>query len=171
MLLLEAGGADNQAIVAAPLAWTTLMGNPKVGWGYSAEPEASVNGRALPQPRGKLLGGTSSINGMMYTRGAAADYDGWGQMGLTGWSYADVLPYFKRAERSWRGEGEFHGGDGPAQRRAAARDPFLTPKMIETGKWLGYPENTISTARARPASASPTSPSARAAGPAPPRPT
>ena len=141
VLLLEAGGADNQAVVAAPLAWTTLMGNPKVGWGYSAEPEASVNGRALPQPRGKLLGGTSSINGMMYTRGAAADYDGWAQMGLSGWSYADVLPYFKRAETSWRGEGEFHGGAGPLSVEPQPRDPLLTPRMIETGARLGYPEN------------------------------
>ena len=141
VLLLEAGGADNRAIVAAPLAWTTLMGDPKVGWGYSAEPEPSVAGRALPQPRGRLLGGTSSINGMMYTRGAAADYDGWAQMGLTGWSYADVLPYFKRAEISWRGEGEFHGGSGPLSVEPQPRDPLLTPKLIETGARLGYPEN------------------------------
>jgi len=142
VLLLEAGGADSQATVAAPLAWTTVMTNPKLGWGYFAEPEESVAGRALPQPRGKLLGGTSSINGMMYTRGAASDYDGWGQMGLTGWSYADILPYFKRAESNWRGEGAYHGGKGPLSVTPQPRDPFLTPRMIETGKNLGYPENT-----------------------------
>ena len=142
VLLMEAGGADNQAAVAAPLAWTTLMARPDIGWGYFAEPEASVADRALPQPRGKLLGGTSSINGMMYTRGAASDYDGWAQMGLTGWSYADVLPYFKRAEDSWRGEGEYHGAAGPLSVSRLPRDPVLTPKMIEAGKNLGYPENT-----------------------------
>ena len=139
VLLLEAGGADTHPIIAAPLAWTTAMTVDSLGWGYATEPEADTLGRALPQPRGKVLGGTSSINGMMYTRGNALDYDGWAQMGLGGWSYAEVLPYFKRAETNWRGEGPYHGGSGPLNVVAQPRDPFLTPRMLEAAAALGYP--------------------------------
>ena len=141
VLLLEAGGGDAHPVVAAPIAWTTAMVTEAIGWGYASEPEASIDGRSLPQPRGRLLGGTSSINGMMYTRGAAADYDGWAQMGLQGWSYAEVLPYFRRAERSWRGEGLFHGGSGPLNVIAQPADPEVTPKLIATAEALGHPAN------------------------------
>ena len=139
VLLLEAGGADTHPIIAAPMAWTTAMTVDRLGWGYASEPEPETLERALPQPRGKVLGGTSSINGMMYTRGNALDYDAWAQMGLGGWSYAEVLPYFKRAETSWRGEGPYHGGSGPLNVVAQPRDPFLTPRMLEAAARLGYP--------------------------------
>ena len=141
VLLLEAGGTDAHPVLAVPLAWTTAMQMPQVGWGYATEPEAGADDRALPQPRGRVLGGTSSINGMMYVRGQAGDYDGWAQMGLKGWSYAEVLPYFRRAESNWRGEGPYHGGAGPLSVVAQPDDPALTPKMIATAEKLGYRAN------------------------------
>ena len=142
VLLLEAGGPDSHPIVAVPLAWTTAMMTPQIGWGYFTEPEAGADDRPIPQPQGKLLGGTSSINGMMYVRGQAGDYDSWAQMGLSGWSYAEVLPYFRRAESNWRGEGPYHGASGPLNVAPQPRDPFLTPRMIETAQRLGYPANS-----------------------------
>jgi choline dehydrogenase len=141
VLLLEAGGADTHPMLAVPIGWTSVMQMPRFGWGYFAEPEASVADRALPLPRGRLLGGTSSINGMMYVRGQAEDYDGWAQMGLKGWSYAEVLPYFRRSERSWRGEGPYHGEGGPLRVVPQPRDPVLTPKLIETAERLGWRAN------------------------------
>jgi choline dehydrogenase len=141
VLLLEAGGSDRHPVLAVPLAWTTAMQMPQVGWGYVTEPETGADGRALPQPRGRVLGGTSSINGMMYVRGQADDYDGWAQMGLAGWSYAEVLPYFRRSERSWRGEGPYHGVSGPLNVVPQPKDPALTPKMIATAEKLGYGAN------------------------------
>jgi choline dehydrogenase len=141
VLLLEAGGADAHPVLAVPLAWTTAMQDPRVGWGYFTEPEAGADDRALPQPRGRVLGGTSSINGMMYVRGQSADYDSWAQMGLAGWSYAEVLPYFRRSERSWRGEGPYHGASGPLSVVPQPRDAMLTPRMLETAARLGYGAN------------------------------
>jgi choline dehydrogenase len=113
VLLLEAGGQDRHPLMQMPLAFFPLMRDPKVSWPYRTEPEPYAESRVLELPRGKLLGGSSSINGMMYARGHPRDYDEWRQLGLTGWSYADVLPYFRRAETSWRGAGPFHGGSGP----------------------------------------------------------
>jgi choline dehydrogenase len=141
VLLLEAGGADTRPLIAVPLAWTMAMQAPDIGWGYFTEPEAGADDRALPQPRGRVLGGTSSINGMMYVRGQPQDYDGWAQSGLKGWSYAEVLPYFRRSERSWRGEGPYHGGSGPLGVVPQPRDPVLTPKLIATAEKLGYRAN------------------------------
>ena len=146
VLLLEAGGRDTHPVLAVPLAWTTAMQMREVGWGYFTEPEAGADNRALPQPRGRVLGGTSSINGMMYVRGQAADYDGWAQMGLKGWSYAEVLPYFRRAETNWRGAGPYHGGSGPLTVVPQPQDPALTPKMIATAEKLGYHANPDSNA-------------------------
>jgi choline dehydrogenase len=95
-----------------PLAMRTITFDKKIGWGFATEPEPHCHGRRIPVPRGRVLGGTSSINAMIYARGHPLDYDQWRQMGLAGWGYDDVLPYFKRSERSWRGTDEFHGAEG-----------------------------------------------------------
>ncbi len=140
VLLLEAGGRDRHPLLPLPVAWLNVAANPALIWGYDSEPEPATANRALPQPRGRLLGGTSSINGMMYARGNRGDYDRWRDLGLPGWGYADVLPYFKRAETSWRGAGPFHGGSGPLVVSPLAPDPYITPRMIEAAARLGYPQ-------------------------------
>ena len=101
VLLLEAGGSDNYHWIHIPVGYLYLMGNPRADWGYSTAAEPGLNGRALSYPRGKVLGGCSSINGMIYMRGQARDYDGWRQMGNPGWAWDDVLPYFRRHEDQW----------------------------------------------------------------------
>ena len=103
VLLLEAGGRDNYVWVKVPVGYLYCIGNPRTDWCYETGAEAGLNGRSLKYPRGRVLGGSSSINGMIYMRGQAADYDGWRQLGAEGWGWHDVLPYFKRAED--RGEG------------------------------------------------------------------
>lgn len=113
VLLLEAGEADRNWLLRMPLGFMMAAGDPGLDWGYTSEPDPKLGGRVLPVPRGKVLGGCSSVNGMIYLRGHARDYDGWAQQGARGWSHADVLPYFRRMERSWRGEGPFHGSQGP----------------------------------------------------------
>ena len=112
VLLLEAGGSDQHIWVHVPVGYLYAMGNPRLDWCLKTEPEAGLNGRALNYPRGKVLGGCSSINGMIYMRGQARDYDIWRQMGNPGWGWDDVLPYFKRSERHHGGGDEAHGGDG-----------------------------------------------------------
>ncbi|PQA86413.1 GMC family oxidoreductase [Hyphococcus luteus] len=113
VLLLEAGGSDANPLFAMPLGFLTAARNPAIDWGYATEPEPHMNGRVLPLPRGKIMGGCSTVNGMIYMRGHSLDYDGWRQMGCAGWGADDVLPYFRKMESSWRGGGELHGGDGP----------------------------------------------------------
>ena len=109
VLLLEAGPRDTYPWIHIPLGYHKTFNNPKVNWMFDSEPEPELNGRVMYQPRGKVLGGTSSINGMVYMRGNAADYDEWRQRGCEGWDYDSVLPYFKRAEDNVRGSNEFHG--------------------------------------------------------------
>ena len=140
VLLLEAGGADRHPMIRAPLAWHPASCSPRFGWGYESEPEEAADGRVLPQPRGRLLGGTSSINGMMYSRGNRGDYDGWAKLGLAGWSYDEVLPYFRRAETNWRGETHYHGGDGPVLVSPNPRHPDIYRTMIATAERLGFTE-------------------------------
>ena len=113
VLLLEAGPRDSYPWIHVPLGYHKTFNNPKVNWMFDSEPEPELNGRVMYQPRGKVLGGTSSINGMVYMRGNAADYDEWRQRGCEGWDYASVLPYFKRAEDQERGASEYHGVGGP----------------------------------------------------------
>ena len=139
VVLLEAGGHHNHTLIDMPLAWMTASMTPRFDWQYATEPEPYLDGRSLPFPRGRLLGGCSSVNGTMYIRGAAADYDGWRDKGLAGWGYADVLPYYKRAETNWRGEGPEHGGSGPLSVMPLTRDPYLTPRFLEAAERLGYP--------------------------------
>ena len=96
--LLEAGGSDNYIWIRIPVGYLYCMGNPRTDWGLKTDPEPGLNGRALNYPRGRVLGGCSSINGMIYMRGQARDYDHWRQLGNPGWSWEDVLPYFIKSE-------------------------------------------------------------------------
>ncbi|MGN6356408.1 MAG: GMC family oxidoreductase [Novosphingobium sp.] len=112
VLLLEAGGKDDYLWIRIPVGYLYCMGNPRTDWCYSTDPETALNDRKLAFPRGLGLGGSSSINGMIYMRGQSADYDGWRQAGLVGWGWDDVLPYFTRAEDHWSGAGPFHGEGG-----------------------------------------------------------
>lgn len=129
VLLLEAGGRDASPWIHVPLGTSRVLTDPKVNWLYESEPEPGLGGRRIFLPGGKVLGGTSSINGMVYIRGHAADYDGWAALGLEGWAFADVLPFFKKAEGQARGADALHGADGPLtvsdQPRDAINDAFL----------------------------------------------
>jgi choline dehydrogenase len=113
VLLLEAGGKDSNPWIHVPLGYVRTFCNPRVNWMFDSEPEPNLNNRVMYQPRGKVLGGTSSINGMIYMRGNHADYDEWRQRGCEGWDFDSVLPYFRRAEDNERGSSEFHGSGGP----------------------------------------------------------
>ena len=113
VLLLEAGGKDINPWIHIPVGYFKTMHNPSTDWCYETEPDPGLAGRRLKWPRGKVLGGSSSINGLLYIRGQREDYDGWRQMGNAGWSYDDVLPYFKKAENQERGSDEYHGIGGP----------------------------------------------------------
>ena len=135
VLLLEAGRASHPWSFI-PIGMARLIKNPAANWLYSSEPEASTNGRRLPVPRGKLLGGSSSINGMVFVRGQAQDFDTWAQMGNRGWSYHDVLPIFKRME-SYAGEGDdaFRGREGPLHvTNPEPRDPLFATIIKAAGQ-------------------------------------
>jgi choline dehydrogenase len=112
VLLLEAGGNDNWIWFHIPVGYLFAIGNPRSDWMFTTEPEQGLNGRTLNYPRGKVIGGCSAINAMVYMRGQAADYDHWRQLGLTGWGWDDVLPFFKRQEHHFLGESESHGVGG-----------------------------------------------------------
>lgn len=141
VVLLEAGGSDRHPLIQMPLAWMNAAADPQFGWGTQSEEEPHMDGRVQPLPRGKLLGGCSSINGTMYIRGMAADYDAWRDGGLPGWGYEDVLPYFKRAESNWRGAGPEHGGDGPLSVTPMKTHPELYPAFIKAAESLGHSES------------------------------
>lgn len=111
--LIEAGGPARHPYARMPIAFMKVHRAPRFSWKYESEPEPGLNGRRITMWRGRALGGSSSVNGMIYTRGHFRDFDDWQEQGLEGWGYAGVLPYFKRLERSWRGENEYHGGEGP----------------------------------------------------------
>ena len=113
VLLLEAGAEDRYSWIHVPIGYSRLFANPRVNWMFESEPEPELEGRTMYQPRGKVLGGTSSINGMVYMRGNPADYDLWRQRGCTGWDWDSVLPYFKKAEDQERGADAAHGVGGP----------------------------------------------------------
>ena len=112
VLLLEAGGSDNHIWVHVPVGYLFAIGNPRLDWCMSTEAEPGLNGRSLLYPRGKVLGGCSSINGMIYMRGQARDYDIWRQLGNEGWAWDDVLPYFRKSERHFGPADEWHGASG-----------------------------------------------------------
>lgn len=111
--LLEAGDSDWNPWIHVPVGYFKTIHNPKTDWCYVTENDPGLNGRSLKWPRGKVLGGSSSINGLLYVRGQRQDYDRWAELGCTGWDYESVLPYFKRAENQARGEDDFHGVGGP----------------------------------------------------------
>ena len=137
VLLLEAGGSDNRLWVHVPVGYLFAMGDPSLDWCFKTEPEAGLNGRALNYPRGKVLGGCSSINGMIYMRGQARDYDQWRQMGNAGWGWDDVLPYFKRSERHYGPADSMHGTDGELRvERQRLRWPILDA-VREAARELG----------------------------------
>ncbi|PLC55852.1 choline dehydrogenase [Pollutimonas nitritireducens] len=112
VLLLEAGGRDNWHWINIPVGYLYCIGNPRSDWCYTTQPDPGINNRILGYPRGRVLGGSSAINGMIYMRGQAADYDGWAALGNPGWGWNDVLPVFKRVENHHAGESEFHGASG-----------------------------------------------------------
>ena len=113
VLVLEAGKPDRHPWLKLPLKFRDLAWDKRFNWGYESEPEPHLENRKIVIPRGKVLGGSSSINGMIYSRGHPADYDHWRQLGLTGWGYKDVLPYFKRSQNHHGGDSKFHGAGGP----------------------------------------------------------
>ncbi len=140
VLLLEAGPASHPWS-RIPVGIAKLIKNPAANWLYSSEPEANTNGRSLPVPRGRLLGGSSSINGMAFVRGQAQDFDHWAQMGNQGWSYADVLPFFRRMETYEGGDDEFRGREGPLRvTNPPPRDPLFAT-LIKAAAEVGIPHN------------------------------
>lgn len=143
ILVLEAGGKDRSPVIQIPLMWGLILKNRLYDWGYSTVPEQGLDNRRIECARGKVLGGSSSINGMAYARGAAADYDGWARdFGLENWSYADVLPYFKRSESWVGGPTDLRGGSGPLTvDRLDFKDPLLDAFLKATDE-LGYPRNS-----------------------------
>ena len=120
VLVLEAGGRDNWIWFHIPVGYLFAIGNPRSDWCFKTEPEEGLNGRSLSYPRGKAIGGSSAINAMIYMRGQAADYDHWRQLGLTGWGWDDVLPFFKQHENHFLGESELHRRRRRTARRGAA---------------------------------------------------
>ena len=141
VLLLEAGGRDRYPWIHLPLGYHKTFTNPKVNWMFDSEPEPELNGRTLYQPRGKVLGGTSSINGMVYMRGNHADYDEWRQRGCEGWDWESVLPYFKKAEDQERGADEYHGTGGPLRVTDHRWKPPLAEALLKAAMEAGIPYN------------------------------
>ncbi|MCY3702155.1 MAG: choline dehydrogenase [Rhodospirillales bacterium] len=138
VLLIEAGGSDRSIFVQMPTALAIAMNHPRYGWHYQTEPEPHLGGRRLHCPRGKVLGGSSSVNGMAYVRGNALDYEDWAAAGATGWSYAEVLPYFRRAESFSGGGDDYRGDSGPLHTsRGGMRNP-LYGAFIAAGEQAGY---------------------------------
>jgi len=140
VLLLEFGGSDASVFIQMPSALSIPMNSPKYDWGYHSVPEPQLNNRRMHVPRGKVMGGSSSVNGMVYVRGHANDFDAWDEMGAKGWSYADVLPYFKRAETFEPGGNLYRGSDGPLHTRKGEMKNPLYRAFIEAGKQAGYAE-------------------------------
>ncbi|WP_099826851.1 choline dehydrogenase [Oceaniglobus indicus] len=142
VIVIEHGGSDAGPFIQMPGALSFPMNMPRYDWGYRTEPEPHLNNRTLATPRGKVIGGSSSINGMVYVRGHPRDYDTWAGMGATGWGFADVLPYFKRMEH-WHdgghgGDPTWRGTDGPLHVSRGMRDNVLTRAFVEAGAQAGY---------------------------------
>src|ERR1700716_2917358 len=139
VLLLEAGGWDRDPWIHIPLGWPRLLLNRMHDWMYFCEPEDSMGGRGVECARGKVVGGSSSINAMAYVRGNRADYDRWAAAGLSGWSYAHALPYFRRQER-WEGGGDaYRGGDGPLATETSRYEDPLCDAYVDAARAAGLP--------------------------------
>jgi len=141
VLLLEAGGKDRDLWIHIPAGFYRNIYNPKVAWYFESEPVPEFNNRRVPLPRGKVLGGSSSINGLIYIRGQKQDYDLWRQLGNTGWSYDDVLPYFRKSEDQEHGANEFHGAGGPLAVSDLRTEHRLHDAFVEAAKEAGYAYN------------------------------
>jgi 4-pyridoxate dehydrogenase len=142
VLLLEAGGRDRHPYVQIPLGLGKLQQRRMFDWGYDSEPEPGLNDRRLAVFRGKVLGGSSSVNVMVYTRGHRGDFDRWARQGASGWSYADVLPYFKRSERWEDGENPWRGGSGPLGTQWCRFEDPLTDAWADASREAGWPATT-----------------------------
>jgi choline dehydrogenase-like flavoprotein len=142
VLLLEAGPRDTNPWIHIPLGYGRLFKEKAVNWMYQTEPEPGLNGRNIFQPRGKVLGGSSSINGLLYIRGQHEDYDRWRQHGNLGWGYDDVLPYFKKAEDQARGGDDFHGAGGPLPVSDWRHDDPLSAAFVDAAVEVGIPRNS-----------------------------
>jgi choline dehydrogenase len=138
VIVIEFGGSDIGPLIQMPSALSIPLNMPLYDWGFSSEPEPHLGGRVLATPRGKVLGGSSSINGMVYVRGHAHDFDHWAEQGATGWGYADVLPYFKRMEHSHGGEDGWRGTSGPLHVQRGKRANPLYAAFIEAGRQAGF---------------------------------
>jgi choline dehydrogenase len=141
VLLLEAGGRDRHPFQLMPLVFLTVGATPGFNWKYETEPEPGLKGRRLPIARGKTLGGSSSINALIYSRGNARDYDGWREQGLEGWGYADVLPYFRKLESYWAGAGPYHGADGPIRVTPIDFPDMLFEPLVQAAQAAGIAPN------------------------------
>ncbi|XP_063967919.1 choline dehydrogenase, mitochondrial-like [Lytechinus pictus] len=139
VLLLEAGPKDNSWTIQMPAALGVCLGSKTHNWYYHTVPQRHLNNRKMYWPRGKVVGGSSSINGMVYIRGNAADYDRWEREGAIGWSYADCLPYFKRAQCHEKGEDDYRGGDGPLHVSVGKSENPLFATFVKAGEECGYP--------------------------------
>ncbi|MGJ8611122.1 MAG: GMC family oxidoreductase, partial [Octadecabacter sp.] len=141
VILLEAGGRDLNPWIHIPVGYFKTIHNPKVDWCYKTEPDPGLNGRVIEWPRGKVLGGSSSLNGLLYVRGQSQDYDRWRQMGNTGWGWDDVLPLFKRSENNERGEDDFHGSQGPLSVSDMRIQRPITDAWVAAAQTAGYAYN------------------------------
>jgi choline dehydrogenase len=141
VLVLEYGGSDRSIFVQMPTALSIPMNMPRYNWGYHSEREPGLGGRQLHTPRGKVLGGSSSINGLVYIRGNAQDFNGWQDQGASGWSYADVLPYFRRAETRMGGGDAYRGDGGPLQTRYGQLTNPLHAAWLQAAAQAGYPRS------------------------------
>jgi len=138
VIVIEYGGPDIGPLIQMPAALSFPMNMDTYDWGFSTEPEPHIGGRSLVTPRGKVVGGSSSINGMVYVRGHARDYDHWSESGAHGWSYADVLPYFKRMENAHGGQDGWRGTDGPMHIQRGRRDNPLFKAFVDAGQQAGF---------------------------------
>ncbi|MBQ9350418.1 choline dehydrogenase [Phyllobacterium sp.] len=138
VIVIEFGGTDMGPFIQMPAALSFPMNMSTYDWGFSSEPEPHLGGRTLVTPRGKVIGGSSSINGMVYVRGHAHDFDHWAESGAAGWSYADVLPYFKRMEHSHGGEAGWRGTNGPMHVQRGRRDNPLFHAFVDAGRQAGF---------------------------------
>ena len=140
VLVLEHGGSDNSIFIRMPSALNIPLNLKRYNWGYESEPEPNLNNRRINTPRGKVIGGSSAINGLVYVRGNPLDFDRWVEEGAAGWSYGDVLPYFKRAETRAEGGNEYRGDSGPLHTSYGYLRNPLYRAFVEAGKQAGYPE-------------------------------
>ncbi len=141
VLLLEAGGPDRNLWIHVPAGYMKTMSDPGVNWLFDSEPEENTYNRSIPIPRGKVIGGSSSINGMLYVRGQARDYDIWAQLGNRGWSYEDVLPYFRKSEHRENNTSSYHGTGGPLNVTDLQDTHPILDAMLDAAEQAGYPRN------------------------------